>query len=1023
MEVLKRLFERRGSLVPPELAVAAFFAVTAPGSALAAENAMELLEKTQSLVGQERYADAEATARKACKEFERRAQDLPALLGECYFYLGAILVRQERQQEALAYLETSLKAFEGFLGKDTSDIAPVLTSLADTYMDMGRPSVAGILYARALAIYRASGSNDEIARVQFELGKAYAGQGRIDEAEKTFGFALAMAETAFGKDDKRLAYILDGIGHAFREQGRYAKAESRFREALAIRERTLPAGDPDFALSFTFLGLLSESIGQIERAIDFNKQALSIREQALGEEHPLVAANLSNLGNLYRVQGRFSMAESYLRRVVAVAEAQGKSGFTAISINNLAVLYSDQGNFEEARKLYERALSINEKALGSESEYVSISLNNIASLYQQQGRLEDAVPLYERSLAIQAGRLGLDNPESLGVQVNLGALYQAQKRYAEAEEMLTRVATVREGVFGANHPETLRALSLLASLFAVQSRFAEALPLVQRTIGSDEIDAELSISVLREAERRKMLPAEVAFAQSYEIVQSTTGTSAALAVQKLAARYAGGSSELARDIRRDQDLMAEAQALDNALSEQLGRAASERNAREEKRLRRRLDEISLERKELLRLIQERHPQYSALMQPQPLTLAETQALLGEDEAVVILAVGAEKSFVWAVTRDSHTWADMQLPGTAVDEKVQRLRQSLTFERDAPFDTVLAYELYRDLLGPISGEIVGKRRLSVLTTGALTSLPLQLLVTTDPAGTSLKDVDWLVKSHAVTLVPSVFSLKTMRAIAGRSAAPRPMIAFADPVFHPSAGRAAGMDKLASRSLASFYEGSELDVEGLSEALPQLPGTRREVLAIARALGADPADVKLGEEATVTAVKAAQLEDYRIAYFATHALVAGDLERFTKAKAEPALVLSIPEMPSAEDSGLLSASDVAELKLDADWVVLSACNTAAGEGPGAEALSGLAQAFLYSGARSLVVSNWDVSDDITANLMARLFEVSSQAPSMSHGEALRQAELSLIAEAATDEQAHPRNWAPFIIVGEPAPDAGR
>lgn len=100
---------------------------------------------TQILVAQERYRDAEAVARKACKEFERRSQDHPAFLGECYLYLGVILVRQERQQDALPYLETSLNSFEGFFGKDTPDIAPVLASLAGIYMDMGRPSAAGHL--------------------------------------------------------------------------------------------------------------------------------------------------------------------------------------------------------------------------------------------------------------------------------------------------------------------------------------------------------------------------------------------------------------------------------------------------------------------------------------------------------------------------------------------------------------------------------------------------------------------------------------------------------------------------------------------------------------------------------------------------------------------------------------------------------------------------------------------------------------------------------------------------------------
>ena len=148
------------------------------------------------------------------------------------------------------------------------------------------------------------------------------------------------------------------------------------------------------------------------------------------------------------------------------------------------------------------------------------------------------------------------------------------------------------------------------------------------------------------------------------------------------------------------------------------------------------------------------------------------------------------------------------------------------------------------------------------------------------------------------------------------------------------------------------------------------------------------------------------------------MAGDLQGFTKAKAEPALVFTIPEKPSDLDDGLLQASEVAELKLNADWVVLSACNTASSDGVGAESLSGLARAFIYAGGKSLVVSNWDVSDEATAKLMSNLFEISKDKPNLSHGEMMRQATLSLLDSATTDEEAHPRVWAPFVVVGEPA-----
>jgi CHAT domain-containing protein len=220
------------------------------------------------------------------------------------------------------------------------------------------------------------------------------------------------------------------------------------------------------------------------------------------------------------------------------------------------------------------------------------------------------------------------------------------------------------------------------------------------------------------------------------------------------------------------------------------------------------------------------------------------------------------------------------------------------------------------------------------------------------------------------------------------------------------------------MTSFYSGTQINVQALAETLDQLPSTKDEVERVGKALNVPASDIHTGLEATEAAVKKAALDQYRIVYFATHALVAGDLQAFAQAKAEPALVLTIPDNSSDQDDGLLQASEISELKLNADWVVLSACNTAASDGVGAEALSGLARAFFYAGARSLVVSNWDVLDDETALLMSDLFKRSSQNKSLSHGEALQQAQLNMINHAKNDENAHPRMWAPFIVVGEPA-----
>ena len=244
----------------------------------------------------------------------------------------------------------------------------------------------------------------------------------------------------------------------------------------------------------------------------------------------------------------------------------------------------------------------------------------------------------------------------------------------------------------------------------------------------------------------------------------------------------------------------------------------------------------------------------------------------------------------------------------------------------------------------------------------------------------------------------------------------MIAFADPVFHRVGHEeeAQPRDSVTMRSLPSFYDGSVLNIEALVAQLPPLPGTRKEVEQIASSLQVPKSDIKLGVAATETAVKQAKLEQYRIVYFATHALVSGDLQNFAKAGTEPALVFTIPEQ---FDDGLLYASEAAQLKLNADWVVLSACNTASADSAGAEALSGLARAFFYAGARSLLVSHWQVSDISTPQLMTSIFSA-AQSSNLSHAELLQRAQIQILDKATSASAAHPRNWAPFVVVGEPA-----
>jgi CHAT domain-containing protein len=248
--------------------------------------------------------------------------------------------------------------------------------------------------------------------------------------------------------------------------------------------------------------------------------------------------------------------------------------------------------------------------------------------------------------------------------------------------------------------------------------------------------------------------------------------------------------------------------------------------------------------------------------------------------------------------------------------------------------------------------------------------------------------------------------------------KPFRGYGDPVLGRTPPRTT---LVASRGYESFFRGASADLASLSAALAPLPETADEVRTVARSLGAADADVRLEASATETDVKRAPLSDYRVVYFATHGLVAGEVEAATKNRAEPALVLSLPDRPSDDDDGLLTASEIAGLKLNADWVVLSACNTAAGDKPGAEALSGLARAFFYAGARSLLVSHWPVESKSAVSLMTQVFSrVEGGADS---ADALRGAMLAVMSDPAHPAWAEPAYWAPFILVGDPAGAARR
>ena len=415
-------------------------------------------------------------------------------------------------------------------------------------------------------------------------------------------------------------------------------------------------------------------------------------------------------------------------------------------------------------------------------------------------------------------------------------------------------------------------------------------------------------------------------------------------------------------------------------------------------------------------------------------------------------VGRERSFAWVVSKTgAPAFVAIELGADELGGQVDEIRLALapnasTLGDIPPFDLGIAYELYQQLLEPVAPAWWQKKHLIIVPHRALGYLPLSVLPTkeiklvdkSETLFSGYRKVRWLACTHSVTVLPSVGALHTLRAMPPGKPNRRTFVGFADPVFSTEQTQVVAALQVSAATAAE----SKIGVRGVSvrlrglikfenldamtsvdlSVLPPLPDTREEVNEIARALRADlNRDVFFGEAASESQVKSLDLSDYRVIAFATHGLIPGDLDGLV----QPALALSSPEVVGGDEDGLLMMGEVLGLQLNADWVILSACNTGAGEGAGAEAISGLGRAFFYAGARALLVSNWPVETTSARALTTGLFRKQLADANMSRAEALRQVIVDLIdgpgyIEPKTGKvvfaYAHPIFWAPFSLIGE-------
>jgi CHAT domain-containing protein/tetratricopeptide (TPR) repeat protein len=972
------------------------------------------------------------------------------------------------------------------------DLAALQAQVKQLY-NQGNYTEAVPIAERYVALARAKHgeAHAEFAEAISWLAGLDFSQDRYAEAEPLYKRTLAIFEKALGPEHPDVAITLNNLAELYRHQGRYAEAEPLCRRALAIDETSYGLEHPNVALGLNTLALLYEDQGRYAEAEPLHKRSLAIRESALGPDHPDVATSLNDLATLYGRQGRYAEAEPLYKRSLIIREkALGPNHpSVAISLNNLAELYRHQGRYAEAEPLMKRANAIDEKVFDPGNSNVATGLNNLAALYYSQGRYAEAEPLYQRALAIHEKTLGPDHPAVAGKLNNLAMLALAQGDWGHAAVYWQRATKIIErraelGLPG-SEGDSIKREAVRNSWF-----FLGLVKLKDRLIAlleSTEDFRDGAVGTYRRALREQV----VRFNQGgemFEKAQWAQASEAASSLAQMAARSAKGDGALAPLVRERQDLVAEWQVKDKLLITAKSQPLAKRNPDAERSLSDRLADIDTR----LAAIDARFPDYAALSSPKPASVADVQAQLRDGEALVLFLDTDERfkpmpeeTFIWVVTKGDMRWLKSEFGTQALSEGVAALRcgldatlwnevESMKKCKDTlgaephaervilngkevkiqvlPFDLARAHQLYKALLGPAEGLIKGKRLL-IVPSGPLTSLPFNVLVTEPPKVgipkplAQYRKVAWLGARTAITVLPSVSSLKALRQFAKASHASKPYLGIGnplldgaqdDPVWGADNKKRAELARTkrctqaqhvalahaprSVRNFASMFRGAQADIEQIRYQTP-LPESADELCEVARRLDVPESDILLGADASETRLKdlsdKGRLADYEILHFATHGALAGQVEGL----AEPGLVLTPPAKGTSDpkalerDDGFLTASEIATLKLDANWVILSACNTAGARGEGAEALSGMARAFFYAGARALLVSHWEVGSEAAVKLTTRAFAELKAHPEIGRSEAMRISMRELI-EKGSPADAHPSQWAPFVVVGEGA-----
>ena len=799
-----------------------------------------------------------------------------------------------------------------------------------------------------------------------------------------------------------LFQIYHNLGNNYMEMGKFNNANKYFNKALEIAE--FNSDFPEIGKIQTLLNLGANYVRSFE--LNNAKKIDQKIVKLLKEEYTTLNLDYKNFkAELFILEGNIQEASNIYKQTAAeVTAIYGLNNMkTGDQYYRLSSFFGNNLDYKNAIKYGETALSIYD------------SLNKINSFYYAEQSLN--LSLAYGQLFINSDFKELDNLKKSEKHLQyIENLYQNETEspiYISAKNIRSFIHH-----YSGDHIKVYENDKRLLSL--ITNKITNFQELDHNLITQSQLQAQYS-SILTEMVGRGIDIFDNNLITSYEfknhlfkIAQLINANKIDKSLVKMSARLNTKNKDLNDLIyKKEQNTL-----IINELSADLNSFktldVSIRKLDQEEKLLNKLNEIKNENEKLNNLIYNDFPEFSEISKYSILELENVFNILSDDEALVYFLSDFSASVIFMIDKDnlwinriSMTDKDIELITDKIKESVD-LNKISSFKKIKKFPIDESEYLYSQLFGKFDSSLKNKKHLFIVPTGKFHSLPFATLITNKINSENYNEISWLINSHSLSMLPSITSLRLFRELNKENDFTNisTFVGIGNPKFNNNNNNLAELEISFNQI---FSKGGLADVALIND-FSELPETEEELKLMSLNFDENNRTILTREDANETQIKKMDLSNSDVIVFSTHAVINGEIEND-----EPGLILSPPPVATEENDGILTMSEILQLKLNADFVILSACNTASGENNYSEPLSGLARAFFFAGAKSMLVSNWAVESQSTFELTTTMFD-NLREKDTTRSEALQNSMRALINSEENEYYSHPVFWAPFILIGD-------